>query len=301
MMVINTTCTCNACKNISNLDLKFFVHHGTFLLQQLGSHAELIGTDVNLIHRLAKNSIVEKTGIKAYTAYTQTAIDALDIPKFSTTMVPHEQIYDVGRVSVHVQDMTAVWERERTRVRTIVKPEDTLVSASIEVPVPPTLAWDYVTKPEYRAKYTMSDEVRFTSRSDGRLGDGAVYVCAHGKSVYRHTVVDWQPFEQYTYQSKGFFRWDSALITTQLTPTENGTRVITRIGKVMGPFVTRVIEDVITRFVAVRPLNEGCQILLDVIEQDLAEGRLTQPTAADQSVGASSSEIEAAAAESLMA
>ena len=32
-MVLNTTCTCNACRNIPNLDLKFFLHHGEFLLQ----------------------------------------------------------------------------------------------------------------------------------------------------------------------------------------------------------------------------------------------------------------------------
>lgn len=29
LMVINTTCTCNACRNLPNLDLKFFVHYGS--------------------------------------------------------------------------------------------------------------------------------------------------------------------------------------------------------------------------------------------------------------------------------
>ena len=51
-MVINTTCTCNACRNIPNLDLKFFVHYGPFMNQYLGSHIELVGADVNLVHRL---------------------------------------------------------------------------------------------------------------------------------------------------------------------------------------------------------------------------------------------------------
>ena len=41
-MILNTTCTCNACRNIPNLDLKFFVHYGSFMLQALGSYTELI-------------------------------------------------------------------------------------------------------------------------------------------------------------------------------------------------------------------------------------------------------------------
>ena len=52
-MVVNTTCTCNACQNIPNLDLKFFVHHGTFMNQRLSSHIELVvRADVNLIFRV---------------------------------------------------------------------------------------------------------------------------------------------------------------------------------------------------------------------------------------------------------
>src|SRR5262245_14935308 len=30
-----TTCTCNACRNIPTLDLKFIAHHGDYILQQV--------------------------------------------------------------------------------------------------------------------------------------------------------------------------------------------------------------------------------------------------------------------------
>src|SRR5262245_28147010 len=66
LMVMNTRCECNACKNISALDLKFFVHYGTFARQKLADHEELVGSDVNLLFRLTKNTVVESTGIKAY-------------------------------------------------------------------------------------------------------------------------------------------------------------------------------------------------------------------------------------------
>jgi hypothetical protein len=42
LMVLNTTCNCLACRNISNLDLKFFVHYGTFALEPLPSYTEIV-------------------------------------------------------------------------------------------------------------------------------------------------------------------------------------------------------------------------------------------------------------------
>src|SRR5512134_884988 len=46
-MVLNNTCRCNACANIANLDLKFFIHYGAFALQRIRDREELVGSDVN--------------------------------------------------------------------------------------------------------------------------------------------------------------------------------------------------------------------------------------------------------------
>jgi hypothetical protein len=66
-MILNTTCRCNACANLSSLDLKFFCHFGAFGIQRIGDRQELVGSDVNLIHRLLKNHVAEKPGFRAYT------------------------------------------------------------------------------------------------------------------------------------------------------------------------------------------------------------------------------------------
>src|SRR5512135_590108 len=47
-----TTCQCNACRNIPLLDLKFIAHYGDYVAQSIGGHHEMVGTDVNLVHRL---------------------------------------------------------------------------------------------------------------------------------------------------------------------------------------------------------------------------------------------------------
>src|SRR4051794_38597793 len=64
-MRVNTTCTCNACRNMNQLDLKFFLHHGIYATQQMAGRTELQGPEVIRLHRLMKNSVTAATGLKA--------------------------------------------------------------------------------------------------------------------------------------------------------------------------------------------------------------------------------------------
>ena len=57
-----TSCECNACVRIPDLNLKFVVHHGTIIRQRVAGREELLGADVIVVHRLLKNAVVETTG-----------------------------------------------------------------------------------------------------------------------------------------------------------------------------------------------------------------------------------------------
>ena len=70
-----TTCTCNACRNIPSLDLKFFIHCGNYIRQTIADIKELVGSDVNLIHRLTKNHVTEATGWRAYMLFTEQCLN----------------------------------------------------------------------------------------------------------------------------------------------------------------------------------------------------------------------------------
>gem|GEM_PF-3287133 len=70
-MYRRTTCTCSACRAIPTLDLKFFTHHGDFIVQHILDRQEFVGTDVNLAHRLMKNHVTEATGWRGYALYTR--------------------------------------------------------------------------------------------------------------------------------------------------------------------------------------------------------------------------------------
>jgi hypothetical protein len=75
------TCPCRACKALPKLDLKFMVHHGEFIIRQVAGVQHLLGTDVNLLHRLSKNQVAESTGWKGYALFTNQGMEHMQTDK----------------------------------------------------------------------------------------------------------------------------------------------------------------------------------------------------------------------------
>jgi len=98
------TCQCRACRILPTLDLKFMVHYGGFIVQQVAGIRDLLGTDVNLIHRLAKNHVTEATGWKGYALFTNQVLEHLQTEKDS--FVQQAESYEhLGEVETFVMDM----------------------------------------------------------------------------------------------------------------------------------------------------------------------------------------------------
>jgi hypothetical protein len=95
------TCSCAACSRIGDLDLKFVVHHGSYVAQSIAGHEELLGAEVNLVHRLLKNHARELVGAVPYALITDAAVQELGIP--TDGMVQGDEAYpDTTPVHVHV-------------------------------------------------------------------------------------------------------------------------------------------------------------------------------------------------------
>jgi len=172
-LVLNNSCRCNACANISNLDLKFFVHFGTFGIQRISNLDELVGSDIILIHRLLKNTVKEATGIQAYALYTDAAVRQLDAPEIQETMVPHTEVYEhLGEVSVWLEDMHPVWKEKRSEVTVEFPADQTWVSLSIQIDLPREIVWDYLTQSDFRNILSGSDKFNISNRSNGRMAQG---------------------------------------------------------------------------------------------------------------------------------
>lgn len=95
------TCACAACARIGDLDLKFVLHYGGYVAQSIAGHEELLGPEVNVVHRLLKNHARELVGQVPYALVTDATVEALEIP--TDGMVAGEEAYDdTPRIAVHV-------------------------------------------------------------------------------------------------------------------------------------------------------------------------------------------------------
>ncbi|HET6595402.1 MAG TPA: DUF2652 domain-containing protein [Anaerolineales bacterium] len=107
------TCPCRACRALPTLDLKFMVHHGEFILQQVAGIKDLLGTDVNLIHRLLKNRVSESTGWKGYALITNQGLEQMQADK--TAFVQQTESYEhLGEVKTYIMDMHSRYEERKS-------------------------------------------------------------------------------------------------------------------------------------------------------------------------------------------
>jgi hypothetical protein len=103
------TCPCRACKALPSLDLKFMVHHGHFIVQSVAGIKDLLGTDVNLVHRLTKNRVFESTGWKGYALFTDQVMERL--PHSKEDLFKQSESYEhLGDVEIYCIDMHPRYE-----------------------------------------------------------------------------------------------------------------------------------------------------------------------------------------------
>src|SRR5215208_4621631 len=134
-MQINTTCECRACKNMGKLDLKMCIHYGEFIIQRLGDREELLGADVIVPHRMLKNTVIEKTGVKAYALFSQAAANILHLAELSQPLISHSETYEhLGDLKMQVYDLRSALEREEPRKRTLVDPETAWIHFELQIP-----------------------------------------------------------------------------------------------------------------------------------------------------------------------
>ncbi len=73
-------CTCDACRSIGGLELKFVVHYGEYIVQSIAGHQELLGPEVTISHLLLKNHVADLIGRSAYALVTESAAAHLGVP-----------------------------------------------------------------------------------------------------------------------------------------------------------------------------------------------------------------------------
>ncbi|HEY5519596.1 MAG TPA: DUF2652 domain-containing protein [Candidatus Limnocylindrales bacterium] len=132
-----TSCECNACDRIPDLNLKFAAHHGLALRQKMAGREELLGSDVIVVHRLLKNDIVEKLGIPAYVALSDQLVQRMAIDPLELHMVEHRETYDhIGEIKIWVHDLERRWQEEDARQRVFVDAAHAISGSSVPIAAP---------------------------------------------------------------------------------------------------------------------------------------------------------------------
>lgn len=196
-----TTCTCMACQNIPSLDLKFIAHHGDYIVQRIGEMRELVGSDVNLIHRLTKNHVSEATGWRAYMMITDHCLDHLKL-NLENVHIQMEEYEHLGEVKTYNLDLHQRYKEITDLRRVVIDEKDSDLVMRIDFPTPPAVTWEWVQDPVKRNLWS-GGHVHWSlgDRPQGRAGKGASNHCAHGKSISTEVTLDWRPFEYSTIDS----------------------------------------------------------------------------------------------------
>lgn len=177
-----TTCPCRACSTVGDLGLKFIVHRGMFSRQQIGQAVQLFGTDVNLVHRLAKNTVP----LREYVLASAAALGGWP-PDVRGDFVQAPQTYDVGTVDASYQDLAPVKERAlRDRV-VEVRPEEARATFRYRFDAPTAAVWAVLMDPACRARFLGVPRVDYIPGAKG-TPLGAEYHCRHGKDLEGKTV-----------------------------------------------------------------------------------------------------------------
>ncbi len=227
-MVLNTTCRCNACANINALGLKIIMHCGEFVKTVIGGRETLSGPDVILTHRLLKNTIREDSGIADYLFVTQQCVDDLGVEGIVAGWIQHTEAYEhVGEVNGYVASLPDVWAVVRGQNENKVAQGDAWTSVTADSQAPPAIVWDHLINPAKRTIWLQANENAVVGQSQGRIGPGAEYHCAHGEDndVLVFTVLDMRPVD---YITTVFPVGDGVALrqTDYVIPSGTGTQIV---------------------------------------------------------------------------
>jgi class 3 adenylate cyclase len=171
-----SACTCEACRRIPELGLKFVVHAGDVVTQRVAGRTELAGVDVIVAHRLLKAATPAAVGLERYALLTDACVRRLELDPVALGLHGGTERFDfLGAVTVWLRDLSPAfidgdgdWTPPRRRP---------VLETELRVPLTPMTLWEQLTSPENRAH---------------------VAFCAADRLASVEEIVEWRPFSAFT-------------------------------------------------------------------------------------------------------
>jgi hypothetical protein len=242
----HTLCSCRACNSMASLDLKFFFHYGEYVRKRIGNTEDLVGNDVNVVHRLMKNSVTEKTGWRGYVLMTPVILTKVGMDRSAAVELSetYEHLGELTTYTVNLQDRYVELSQKRSHDLDDRAAHYRLHQA---IKAPASVVWEWLNDPVKRAVSEQMD-VQPVRRIGGRTREGSINHCAHGKAVIVEEIIEWKPFEYVSLRVSGGV--GVMKITYELTERGNETLLVNRICFVPNLRLLRPLGGVIMGLIA---------------------------------------------------
>jgi hypothetical protein len=190
-----TSCDCNSCRLAPRLDLKLFVHHGSYVRTPIAGRDELAGSDVILVHRLLKGVAAADASGRGFAQFTAAAVNALGLEPARLAMTRDEEsVEHLGRVETWLLDLDARWQTDSARRRIDDDRGQLVGDIRTVLAAEPSVVWAHLTSPALRSLWEGPLVIEESSPS-GLRGVGTVARCITGRLATLEEIVDWQPYD----------------------------------------------------------------------------------------------------------
>jgi uncharacterized protein YndB with AHSA1/START domain len=169
-----TTCPCRACATVQDLGLKFVVHRGAFSRYEVAGRTQLHGNDVNVVHRLLKNTVPGREYLLATASALAPWPESL-----RAEFVAAPQRYDIGDVDASYLDLRRIRDAVWSEPTPTVDPVTAKLRSTARFPGTAEEVFRYFTDPKLRQIWMGVPRVDFQPGARGSLV-GAEYHCIHG-------------------------------------------------------------------------------------------------------------------------
>lgn len=268
-------CDCEACQSLPTLDLKFVVHYGEFVFQKVSGFEELVGTDVNITHRLLKNHIGHATGWRAYALLSKTALEKMNVQV--DNLFVHTETYDhLGEIKTFTLNLAPRYQEFLESKRFFVTEQDADLTIGQETSLPPHEVWEWLTEPSRRI---MWEDITTVQASDGERGIGRENRCMGEKRTFIETILDWKPFDYYSIAKTPYIPGGNKLPfgtihTFKLDRTKNGGTQLNIYCKIKAPlpqWLTQLIAKHLLRYFKIDKIYDRLRTTLQAQESQMRQ------------------------------
>ena len=184
-------------------DVKLIAHSGEFVVRAIAGNEELVGSDVIVVHRLLKNSVVERLHLKGYAILTEAFLRSCGIDPAALDLREHVETYqDVGEIRGRVLDLQRRWLEADAGRFAYIEAQEAVRSVSVDLSAAPGVVWSYLTDPAKRPLWTKGVKRVEQENPEGIPGIGTRNHCVHGRSASDEEILDWKPFSYFTWSSR---------------------------------------------------------------------------------------------------